>query len=235
VATTLSEITMRSHPASSHPLRTTLLALAFALGLAACSSPGTSPAVGPPPTPTPAPKKALGGFAPIRGTDYLVAPILRDVTARASSGFSMSSPGYTPETTHNLIFLNQRDETIRQLLPTNDQVFVYRESFPEQGEEDEEVVPVAWFLYGVVAADTNDDGQLDQGDRQTLAISDVGGQGYTEVLSDVETVLGTTQRDSNTLLIIVRQGGAYQLARIDLPSRTLAALTPFPSLGPDVR
>lgn len=226
---------MRSHPSSPHPLRAALLALVLTLGLAACASPGTNPAAGPPPTPTPAPTKALGGFAPIRGTDYLVAPILRDVTARASSGFSMSSPGYTPETTHNLIFLNQRDETIRQLLPTNDQVFVYRESFPEQRDEDEEAVPIAWFLYGVVAADTNDDGQLDQGDRLTLAVSDVGGQGYTEVLADVETVLGTTQRDPNTLLVIVRQDDAYQLARIDLPSRTLANLTPFPPLGPDVR
>jgi hypothetical protein len=225
---------MRPHPASTNPLCAALIALILTLGLAACASPGANPAAGPPPTPTPVPK-ALGAFSPIRGTDYLVAPILRDAAARATGSFSLSSPGYTPETTHNLIFLNQRDETIHQLVPTNDQVFVYRESFPEQREEDEEVVPVAWFLYGVVAADTNDDGQLDQGDRLTLAVSDGGGQGYTELLANVETVLGTTLRDPSTLLVIVRQGEAYQLARIDLPSRTLANLTPFPPLGPDVR
>jgi hypothetical protein len=228
---------MRPHPTSSHPLRTLLLALALllALGLAACSSPGTGPATASQPTPTPAPTKVLGAFAPIHGTDYLVAPIVRDATAREEGGFSLSSPGYTPATTHNLIFVNQRDETIRQLLPTNDQVLVYRESFPEQREDDEEPLPITWFLYGIVAADTNGDEQLDQGDRQTLAISDAGGVGYTEVLSDVEIVLGTTLRDPSTLLVIVRQGGAYQLARIDLPSRTLANLTPFPPLGPDVR
>ena len=160
---------------------------------------------------------------------------MQEAVARESSGFLLSSSsGYTPASTHN-IFLNQRDETIRQLLPTNDQVLVYRESFPEQRDDDEKPLPVAWFLYGVVATDTNGDTQLDQEDRQTLAISDAGGMGYTEVLTNVETILGTTLRDPTTLLIIVRQGGTYQLARIDLPSRTLANLTPFPSLGPDVK
>lgn len=229
---------MHSLLASSSHTRTLLLALSLllALGLVACSLPGPNPAGAPSPTPTPAPTKALGAFFPLAGTDYLVAPIVQEVVARESSGFSFSSsPGYTPASTHNLIFLNQRDETIRQLLPTNDQVLVYRESFPEQRDDDEEQPPVAWFLYGVVAADTNGDTQLDQEDRQTLAISDAGGIGYTEVLTDVETILGTTLRDPNTLLIIVRQGETYQLARIDLPSRALANLTPFPSLGPDVR
>lgn len=228
---------MCPHHASFRPLRTLLLVLAIflAFGLAACSTSGTNPAAGPSPTPTPVPTKALGTFNPIHGTDYLVAPIVQEAVAR-EGGFSLSSsPGYSPASTHNLIFLNQRDETIRQLLPTNDQVLIYRESFPEQREGDEDTPPVAWFLYGVVAVDTNGDAQLDQEDRQTLAVSDAGGQGYTEVLADVETILGTTLRDPSTLLVIVRQGGVYQLARIDLPGRTLANLTPFPPLGPDVR
>lgn len=33
----------------------------------------------------------------------------------------------------------------------------------------------------------------------------------------------------------VRQGGAYKLARINLPSRSLANRTPFPPLGAGVR
>jgi hypothetical protein len=64
--------------------------------------------------------------------------------ARERSGFSLSSsPGYIAATTHNLIFLNQRDEAIHQLLPTNDQVFVYREGFPKQREDDQNEPPVA--------------------------------------------------------------------------------------------
>lgn len=228
---------MRPALAPTAHSRATLITLALiaTLCLSACATPGTTPSDAPAPTPTSAPK-ALGAFDPIHGTDYLVAPIVRDAAARETSGFSFSSsPGYTPATTHNLVFLNQRDERIRQLLPTNDQVFVYRESFPEQRDEDEDPPPIAWFLYGIVAVDSNDDSQLDQEDHQTLAISDAGGVGYTEVLTDVETVLGTTLRDPDTLLVIVRQGGAYQLARIDLPGRRLATLTPFPPLGPDVK
>jgi hypothetical protein len=229
---------MRPQPVSSHHARPLMLVLALllTLSLTACSTPDTRPAAAPQPTSPPAPTKALGAFGPIRGTDYLVAPIVQAAVARERSGFSLSSsPGYTPATTHNLIFLNQRDEAIYQLLPTNDQVFVYRESFPKQREDDQNEPPVVWFLYGIVASDTNGDGQLDQEDRQTLAASDAGGQGYAEVLTDVESILGTTLRDPSTLLVIVRQGGAYQLARIDLPSRTLTNLTPFPSLGPDVQ
>ena len=223
-------------PASFPTLRSALLALVLTIALAACSTRPTDPTAPPTATPTPAPTKALGRFDPIRGTDYLVAPIVQEAVARESSGFNFSSsPGYTPATTHNLIFLNQQDETIHRLLPTNDQILIYRESFPEPLEEDEEPPPVAWFLYGVVAVDTDGNGQLDQDDRQTLVVSDAGGSGYTEVLIDVETILGTTLRDPNTLLVVVHQGGAYQLARIDLPSRTLANLTPFPNLGPDVR
>lgn len=109
---------MHSSLASSSHTRTLLLALSLllALGLVACSTPGINPVTSPSQTPTPAPTKALGAFFPLTGTDYLVAPIVQEAVARGSSGFSLSSsPGYTPASIHNLIFLNQRDETIRQL------------------------------------------------------------------------------------------------------------------------
>lgn len=223
-------------PAAAHRPPTSLLALlTLLIALAGCTMRSANPNVAPEAEAPPPPAKALGAFTPVRGTDYLVAPIVRDAAARETSGFSFSSPGYTPATTHNLVFLNQRDETIRLLLSANDQVILYQRTFPEPREEEEAPPPVAWLLYGVVAADTNGDGQLDREDHQTLAISDAGGIGYTEVLADVEEILGTTLRDPNTLLVIVRQGGAYQLARIDLPGRALANLTPFPPLGPDVQ
>ena len=213
------------------PLRRTLLLLL--LLLAGCSagnpSEGAAPAAAPP-----APSKALGSFSPIRGTDYLVAPIVQSTAARETSGFSLSSSGYTPATTHNLVFLNEQDETIRQLLPTNDQVLVFQNSFPTPREEKLETPPIAWFLYGIVAADSNGDGRLDQEDLQTLAVSDAGSQGYTALLTDVEAIRGTTLSDPTTLLVMLRQGGSYQLARIDLPARTVADLTPFPPLGSDV-
>lgn len=55
------------------------------------------------------------------------------------------------------------------------------------------------------------------------------------ISAQCEKLSGKQEGGSEVLLVIVRQGGAYQLARIDLPSRSLANLTPFPPLGPDVR
>lgn len=216
--------------------------------LSGCTEPqsGSAPAA----TPTPAPDKEVGPFDLIRGTDYLRAPIVR---APRASGGGLSSSGYTPSTTHNFVFVDRRDETIQQLLPTNDAVIIFNTGLPEaaapvaSGTTSIDAAtdpahgngpPIQWFLYSIVPTDTNNDGRFSQDDLQTLALSDVDGTGYTPVITDVATIHGYTLTDRQTLLVIYRQGrqgGKLRLARIDLPTRAIITTTAFPPLGADVR
>jgi hypothetical protein len=183
--------------------------------------------------------KVVGAFDRITDTDYLVAPIEADTEQeRSSFSFNLSSgSGYNAPGIYNYVFVNRLDETVQQLIPTNDFVILQQTGFPERwgtvGERD--FPPLAWFLYSVVKADTNGDKELARGDRFTLVVADVGGRGYTELIDDVEAVLGATLRDPRTLVVIYRAKGGIQLARLDLPGRRVLATTPLPSFGPDVR
>src|SRR5262249_11565884 len=113
-------------------LRACLLFSGFTL-LSACTlqesqvAGTTAPPAAPPAT------KTIGTFTLIDGTDYLIAPI-EDDPDRSGSSFSLSSTGsnYTRPGTRNLIFIHRRDETVQQLLPTNDFVIVDQAGFPER-------------------------------------------------------------------------------------------------------
>lgn len=147
-------------------------------------------------------------------------------------GFSLSSSSYSSDEAANYVYLDRRDETFVQLLPTNDQRVLFRRGF---STPEDEQAPVAWFLYGVVAADQNGDERLDWDDGVTLAASDVSGVGYTVLITNVTDLYGATLRDPQTLLVIYRREGNKQLARIDLPGRRVLVTTALPPLGTDVR
>jgi hypothetical protein len=96
-------------------------------------------------------------------------------------------------------------------------------------------IVVAWWLYTLVKADTTKDGQLSSADQKTLAISDVGGKGYTELVSGVDQVLGDAYKDGDILLLIYRTGDKNFLARVDLASRKVIKTTEIQSFGADVK
>ena len=228
-------------PRAIHGARCSLLVpLALVLmllsGCAPTSQTGSAPTTGSAPATA---TKVVGVFNRIDDTDYLIAPIEADSQQeRSSFSFNLSSGGeYNSPGIYNYVFVNRHDESVQRLIPTNDFVILQQAGFPERwgtvGERD--FPPLAWFLYSVVKTDTNGDKKLARGDRFTLAVSDVGGRGYTELVHDVEAMLGGTLRDPQTLVVIYRAQGSIQLARLDLPGRRVLATTPLPSFGPDVR
>lgn len=194
------------------PLHTTYLfdfssrLLAFTLLciiLTACdtSNPNTQPQVQAPIPPT----KYIGEFSRIPGTLFLRAPIVE--TSTGTSGFSLSSPSYTSEFAHNYIYLNTQTEQTLQLLPDNTMVILENTGFPERQQDSTDGWVIEWFLYSIVKADTNNDDRLNNNDTKTLAISDSGGRGYTELIDGVVEVHGHTLRDPQTLLVIYRKDG----------------------------
>jgi len=195
---------------------------------------------------TPATPKAkiLGPFRAIEGTDYMISSvtdspedprIYEDLfsSARWYGGGS----GYNQ---YNIVFLDVTSETVYPLLPTNDFEVVSMEGFPKPVPVLDPSVPapprdpVAWWLISVVKADTNDDKDVSSLDKQTLSIADVGGRGYTEIIQEVDAVLGTAFKENNTLLVIYRSNEKNYLARVDLPSRQVSSTEEL-QLGEEIK
>jgi hypothetical protein len=101
-------------------------------------------------------------------------------------------------------------------------------------EKPEDFEPVKWWLYIVAKADTDENGILDYRDKLTIGVTDVGGNMPTEVLSDVESVLGHTLKDENTLFVIYHSLDKNYVAKIDLPARQVVSTNEI-NLGEDVK
>ena len=208
-------------------LTVTSFGLMIMLSLSACRS---EPPQTPPPPVTrakPQVKRELGMFSEVEGTPHLIAAI----TAREEGGFlsklESSSSGYERDAL-NYVFINKDDDSIRRLLPNNDSLILSAIRFPEKGK-------VEWFMYQVVKSDSNNDGELSYKDRTTIAVSDSGGNGYAELVSDVEARLGYAMSDANTLLVLYVKDAKKHYSKIDLPNRKLLVTNEFPSLGDDVK
>jgi hypothetical protein len=176
----------------------------------------------------------------VPGTPFLMAMIYTGENGGYSSLVGFSSSGNS-STVHNYVFLDLTDRSFRRLIPTNDSYIRQAEQLPEAGDGSPAVMTerdgrvVQWWLFDVVTQDTNRDGRLDAGDLGTLAVSDAGGRGYTELIGGVREVYGRALRDANTLVVVYESGGTKRFSVIDLPGRAVTSTEALPDLGPDVK
>jgi hypothetical protein len=159
----------------------------------------------------------LGSFQPVEGTKYLMAPINSESKGEYSKG--------SYDNVHNFVFFNTADESTHALLPANDYWITQTKSFPEKDEGNRHPVVIQWFLYFLVKSDTDGDKELTHKDNKTLAVSDAGGVGYTEIISDVEQVYGHALGDANTMFLFYRSQSKKRVAKIDLPSKRVVSTT----------
>ncbi len=190
-------------------------------------------------TPVPV-KKVLGSFYPIEGTHYQIAGIAPDRSSENErvSGYDLStlfSSRRMDYSVNNYVFLDVEAESVHALLPNNQNSILSIQGYPVPKSDDLEKTPVAWWLYTVVKVDTNEDGQLSYLDKKTLSVSDVGGNGYTEVIADVDQILADVFKNGNVLLVIYRANDKNFLARVDLSTRKVTQTTELPSFGEDVK
>ncbi|MBW4551896.1 MAG: hypothetical protein KME35_12420 [Aphanocapsa sp. GSE-SYN-MK-11-07L] len=184
------------------------------------------------------PEKTVGNFVAIENTNFLVAPIQEKLDReRTSFSLDISSRGYNSADVYNYVFFDRQSQSVQRLIPTNEFVILQQQGLPERAivPPSKSLLPLAWFLYSIIKTDTNQDQKLALGDRLTLAVSDVGGRGYTELISDVDQLLAATLRDSATLVVIYRSQAGLSIAQINLPQRRLLKTTPIPSLGSEVK
>ena len=184
-------------------------------------------------------KRELGQFTCLPGTSYQMAPI----QSRNEGGFSSSYESYT----HNYVFLNAASVSFIKLLDSNSFLITSTLQFPNLGSDLPlyEATPrlkcepdnerVKWLLYTVVKEDTNQDKRLSAEDFKTLAVSDASGQGYTELISNVQKLYGQAfQPETERLIVIYRSDNTNQVSVIDLPARKVVSTKPLIDLGSDI-
>ena len=197
------------------------------------------------PAPTLQPvEKILFSFNPIQGTNYLMAGVVTAPASRESSlnplEWINNSSRYSSysSSTFNYVFFNLDTEEYKRLLPTNDYVIYQTAGFPtlqyDPVNPDQPAPPVEWWLYSIIKKDTNNDGYLGSEDKITFGISDVGGNGYAELIENVDAILGQIYKDDFAMFIIYNADQKNYIAKINPSAREVVSTTEM-DLGEDVK
>jgi hypothetical protein len=184
--------------------------------------------------------RVLGSFQRLAGTSFVMADIHSGNSRSYSSGLNFSSGGTLAWAVHNYIFLDLADRSCRRLVNTNDALFSGAEAitadgvYARIGEQHADTPAVRWLLFRVFKLDTNHDGRIDSDDLSTLALSDPGGRGYTELIGGIQSLYGRELSNSDTLVVVYESGGMKQVSVVNLPGRAVTSTSALPDLGPDV-
>jgi uncharacterized protein YxjI len=79
--------------------------------------------------------------------------------------------------------------------------------------------------------DTNDDKRLSEADRKTIAVSDVSGANYTEVIPKVDRLLNTFQISETNVLMIYETDGKSFVTELDLGQRIAVETKELPVIN----
>jgi hypothetical protein len=173
--------------------------------------------------------KSLGTFSPVPGTRYLNAQI----TEAQDSSIRYSSD-YKGSVIYNLVYFDPASARMTRLLPSNDFRVIATIYLPTS-ETTQPPQLVSWALYSIVKRDSNNDRTLNEKDERTLAMTDAGGQGYTELIENIKELYGHTMTDTNSLTVIYLKGGRLLTSKINLQKRQVESTQELPSLGSDVK
>ena len=187
-------------------------------------------------------EKHLSAFRPIEGTSYMIADISGNPQTQERGSFSpfrwieSGYSGYSGYEIYNYVFFSSETETFNRLLPTNESVVLQIVGFPSgtPTEKPEDFKPVMWWMYVLAKADTDKSGILDYKDKLTIGVTDVGGNSPTELIPDVDSLLGHILKDENILFVIYHSLDKNYIGKIDLPGRQVVSTTEM-SLGDDVK
>jgi hypothetical protein len=177
-------------------------------------------------------KYVMGEFSLTKGTDYLVAPVYIDYSGKgrimnsSSSEYGdYSSKKGDDSSVNNYVFVNRQDLSSRKLFPDNRSTILSAEHLGEAGTEGTGsnqktiVKNVKAILYQVVKTDTNSDKKLNREDKKAIAIADVNGGNYKELVTGIDRVINIHTQSKDKRVVLYQTGSDYFAASIDIPSR----------------
>ncbi|MCC5635948.1 hypothetical protein LC593_08775 [Nostoc sp. CHAB 5844] len=166
----------------------------------------------------------LGLFELLKGTPYLMAAITSQQNYRQSYYEKEAS------SIRNFLFLNTNDKSAWRLVPNNNFLFLRHERLNLSTPPRDVVKNVQGIWYEVITADSNGDKRLTTDDRKTIAVSDVSGKNYTELIHQVDQVLGKHQLNDSTLLVFYTSGAEHFVTEINIPVRQAVVTKQLPPL-----
>jgi hypothetical protein len=169
-------------------------------------------------------KVELGAFETIEGTPYRIAPVVTNqVSDRGYYSKGTSSPT-------NYLILNVKDKSALRLTPKNNNLFIQMKKVG-QNDKDGKLVKTFGIWYAVVKADTDGDKRLTHEDRQTIAISDISGANYTEVIPKVDRLLKTFQISQTNVLTVYESEDKNFATELDLSQRKAIETKELPAIN----
>ncbi len=185
-----------------------------------------------------APKVWMTDFQPINGTPYLYAPIyVATEEQRQSISKQIKSAVYSRNwdssiDIRNYMFVHRDNLSASKLLPNNTGRIIEMQQLGESltpnkagkkySSPTAEQKKITTFWYTKVAADTNGDKVLDSKDRKSIALSDVSGANYTEVIQDIDKIILIHPKGIDRRLVIYTTASKYFVADVNIPKRTVA-------------
>jgi hypothetical protein len=209
-------------------------------------SSAVSPAVSSSPSPLPTPKNVwMTEFKQINGTPYLSAPIYvadqeqKSILRQIKSAGSEYGREYTGVDIRNYMFVHRDNLSAGKLLSNNTSRLLEMEEIGEPAPPDKsnsdpsrrnwiKTVKTLWYVQ--VLADTNGDKTLTDLDRKQIAISDVSGANYTEVIKDIDKILLVYPKGLDRRLVFYTSGQKHFVADVDIPKRK-ATVKQLPALN----
>jgi hypothetical protein len=196
------------------------------------------------PIPLAAPKEVwMTDFQQINGTPYLYAPIYVAEQEQKSVLKQMKSASYGDRQEYatdirNYMFVHRDNLSAAKLLANNNSRVLELEQIGEKlpladaGNDRTsrtwiKTVKTLWYVR--VTADTNGDKLLSDLDRKQVAISDVSGANYTEIIQDIDKILLVYPKGIDRRLVFYTSGNKHFVADVDLLKRQ-ARIEQLPAL-----
>ncbi len=98
---------------------------------------------------------------------------------------------------------------------------------PKEGEN----LPVSTIYYQIVKNDSNTDGRLDAKDKQAVAFSDVSGENFTELISEIDEILSDERIADDSLLFVYKADGKTFATTVKISERKVISTKELPKIN----
>ena len=152
----------------------------------------------------------LGQIIPIKGSNSIMFPLYSE--QKFPRGYSGSK---STNSTRNILFFNLLTQKSHWLLPNNSFLIsnhkLLNESHTYNSNQD-----LLAIIYNIVKADTNGAQRLTENDLITIAFTDIEGANYTEIIPDIQKLLGYKIIDKDLIAISFKRDEEEYIYYIDM-------------------